>query len=161
MGLAVPAGAAEAALEWREPARTTAIARIVAERITAAGQGLACVWTGRRLSSARLDIDHCLPWSAWPCGDLWNLAPCDRTVNQHQKRDRLPSAAIFAESRDRIVGWWERGYLSDEALSARFIREATASLPVVDGEGAAAIFAALDWRRLRLLQDQRVPEWTR
>jgi tripartite-type tricarboxylate transporter receptor subunit TctC len=34
-----------------------------------------------------LDIDHCLPWSAWPCGDLWNLLPASPRVNQHLKRD--------------------------------------------------------------------------
>ena len=89
------------------------------------------------------------------------ISPCDRTVNQHEKREKLPSAAIFTESRERIIDWWERGYLSDEALAARFMREVTASLPVVGGGGAAEIFAALDWRRFRLLQDQRVPEWTR
>jgi SAM-dependent methyltransferase len=161
IGLAVPPGAAEAALEWREPVRTTAVARVVAERMAGAGHELECVWTGRRLSNTRLDIDHCLPWSAWPCGDLWNLAPCDRKVNQHDKRDRLPSAAVLADSRGRMIVWWERGYLSDEALSARFLREVTASLPIVEGEGAPAIFAAVEWRRLRLLQDQRVPEWTR
>jgi SAM-dependent methyltransferase len=159
IGLAVPFGTAEAALEWREPTRTTAIARLVAQGFIGRRLELECVWTGRKLSTARLDIDHCLPWSAWPCGDLWNLAPCDRKVNQHEKRDKLPSATIFAESRDRMIAWWEQGYLSDEALAARFQREVAASLPVAGSEGTAAIFAALDWRRLRLLQDQRVPEW--
>lgn len=160
IGLVVPAGKAEAALEWNEPSRTTAIARLVAQRITAHGLPLECTWTGRRLSSGKLDIDHCLPWSAWPCGDLWNLAPCDPAVNRRQKRDRLPSAALFVRSRDRIIGWWERGYLSDDALAERFLREATAALPVGGSGGAEDIFAGLDWRRLRLLQDQRVPEWT-
>ncbi len=161
IGMAVPPGAAEAALEWREPARTTALARLAAERIAATGQELFCVWSGRKLAGSQLDIDHCLPWSAWPCGDLWNLAPCDRKVNQHEKRERLPSAAIFADSRDRIIDWWERGYLSDEALSQRFMREAAASLPIGSADGAAEVYSALDWRRLRLLRDQRVPEWAR
>lgn len=160
LGLVVPAGKAEAALEWNEPVRTTAIARLAAQRITAGGRHLECTWTGRRLSNGRLDIDHCLPWSAWPCGDLWNLAPCDPTVNRREKRDRLPSAAIFAQSRDRMIEWWERGYLSDDALGARFLREVTAALPVAGSGGAEEIFEALDWRRLRLLQDQRVPEWS-
>lgn len=161
IGIAIPPGAAEAALAWHEPTRTTAIARLVARRMTAAGEELECIWTGRKLSSTNLDIDHCLPWSAWPCGDLWNLAPCDRTVNQRQKRDRLPSAAIFAESRERIIGWWERGYLANEALAMRFMREVKASLPVGGDGGTAEIYAALDWRRLRLRQEQRLPEWTR
>ena len=161
MGLFIEPGAAEVALEWREPVRSTALARVAAERISASGAALECIWTGRDLTMARLDIDHCLPWSAWPCGDLWNLGPCDRSVNQHEKRDRLPSAAIFAESRDRIIGWWERAYLSDEALGPRFMREVAAALPTVGDGSSADIYSALDWRRLRLLQDQRVPEWTK
>lgn len=161
IGLLIAPGVVEAALEWREPVRSTAIARLAAEKMFAAGAGLECIWTGRRLSPTRMDVDHCMPWSAWPCGDLWNLAPSDPKVNRHEKRNRLPSAAIFADSRDRIIGWWERAYLSDDALGARFIREVAASLPVIDGGGTADIYSALDWRRLRLLQDQRVPEWTR
>lgn len=161
IGLLIAPGAVEAALEWREPVRSTAIARLAAEKIFAAGDGLECTWSGRPLSPVRMDVDHCMPWSAWPCGDLWNLAPCDPKVNRHEKRDRLPSAAIFADSRERIIGWWERAYLCDEALGARFTREVAASLPVMEGCRTDEIYSALDWRRLRLLQDQRVPEWTR
>lgn len=160
MGVDVPPGVVEAALEWREPVRTTVIARSAAERLAARGEPLECVWSGRRLSPKLLDVDHCLPWAAWPCGDLWNLAPADPKVNRHEKRDRLPSAAAFSASRDRLVGWWERAYLSDAALAARFRRECAASLPAAGAGDPAEVFSALDWRRLRLLQDQRVPEWT-
>ncbi|WP_143074953.1 class I SAM-dependent methyltransferase [Sphingobium sp. AP50] len=159
IGFAVPAGSAEAALEWREPVRSTATARFAAQKLVAGGPGLSCVWTARRLSEAKLDVDHCLPWSAWPCGDLWNLAPCDSRINRHEKRDRLPSAAMFAESRERIITWWHDAYLDDAALRHRFLREAAAALPVLQGEDLGDIFTAFDWRRLRLLQDQRVPEW--
>lgn len=159
MGLAVAPGVAEAALEWREPLRTTAIARLAVERMNARHSNIECIWTGRRLSLARVDIDHCLPWSAWPCGDLWNLLPCDPQVNRNEKRGRLPSAALLAKSRDRIVAWWQDAYLSDPALNARFMREASAALPLLTNEGPSEVFSALDWRRLRLLQDQQVPEW--
>lgn len=161
IGVLIAPGVVEAVLEWREPVRSTGIARWAAEKMFAAGVGLECIWTGRRLSPTRMDIDHCMPWSAWPCGDLWNLGPSKPKVNRHEKRDRLPSAAIFADSRDRIIGWWERAYLSDEALGARFLREVAASLPVIDGGGTGDIYSALDWRRLRLLRDQRGPQWTR
>lgn len=160
MGLPVGPGVVEVALEWREPVRTTSIARLAAERLATAAVGLECVWTGQRLRMASLDIDHCLPWSAWPCGDLWNLAPCDRRVNQHEKRDRLPSARTVAESRERLVGWWRTAYLGDDALRGRFIREVGAALPVADPTDAVEVYAAFDWRRLRLSQDQRLPEWT-
>ncbi|WCP13314.1 hypothetical protein sphantq_01739 [Sphingobium sp. AntQ-1] len=159
IGFAIPAGRAEAALEWREPVRSTTTARFAAQKLVAGGPGLSCVWTARRLSEGKLDVDHCLPWSAWPCGDLWNLAPCDSRINRHEKRDRLPSAAMFAESRDRIITWWHDAYLDDAVLRHRFLREAAAALPVLQGEDLSDIFTAFDWRRLRLLQDQRVPEW--
>lgn len=66
---------------------------------------------------------------------------------------------MFAESRERIITWWHDAYLDDAALRHRFLREAAAALPVLQGEDLAEIFTAFDWRRLRLLQDQRVPEW--
>lgn len=160
MGIPVPPGVAEAALEWREPVRSTALARHAAERAFMAGHPVECVWTGLRLRPAALDVDHCLPWAAWPCGDLWNLAPCDSRVNRHQKRDRLPSAATLAGSRQRIIRWWETAYMSDEALGLRFTREAAASLPLGGEGGLPEVYSALDWRRLRLLRDQQVPEWS-
>jgi len=160
MSRPIAPGMTEVALEWREPVRSTAIARIAAERILQSEGRLECVWTGQALPLARLDIDHCLPWAAWPCSDLWNLAPADRKVNQHFKRDRLPTAAMFAQSRDRIIRWWELAYMRDEALRARFAREVSAALPTAQSDELGEVYSALDWRRLRLLQDQRVPEWT-
>ena len=160
MGLAVAPGAAEAALAWVEPVRTTALGRDVAQRLLACGQPIECVWTGRPLKPNSFDIDHCLPWSVWPCGDLWNLMPAHTRVNQHEKRGRLPSATAMANARDRIIGWWEAAYLEDDALRPRFLREAAAALPVNDAVGTTAVYDALDWRRLRLWQDQQVPQWT-
>jgi len=106
-----------------------------------------------------LDIDHCLPWSAWPCGDLWNLLPARESVNRQQKRDRLPSAAALAGARERIVEWWEMAWRADAALAVRFERESAAALPVEPGATSEDVFTALDWRRLRLRQDQQVAEW--
>ena len=57
--------------------------------------------------------------------------------------------------------WWQDAYLSDPALATRFGREASGSLPVSDASDAAEVFVALDWRRLRLAQDQQLPEWSR
>ena len=50
---------------------------------------LRCIWTEKKLNQDDLDIDHCLPWSVWPCSNLWNLMPTHRTVNQKQKKDLL------------------------------------------------------------------------
>jgi len=161
MSRPVALGEVEAQLAWLDPARDTLLARSVAKRLLDRGHPITCVWTGTRLEAGRnrLDIDHCLPWSAWPCGDLWNLLPASPRVNQHLKRDRLPSAAALATAREEIVGWWEVAWRSDPALGSRFEREAAAALPVNTGSSSEDIFAALEWRRLRLRQDQQVQEW--
>lgn len=49
---------------------------------------------------------------------------------------------------------WEQAWLPDEAL------QPSAALPVGPGASTEDFFAALEWRRLRLRQDQQVPEWT-
>lgn len=160
MGFEPPIGQVEAALVWEEPIRDTAIGRMAAERLLAEAAEVQCVWSGSKLGLARLDIDHCLPWTAWPCGDVWNLMPSDRRVNQHQKRDRLPSASTLLDARERILDWWDKAWLSDPALRGRFSRETAAVLPTVDPSDPEQVFAAVEWRRLRLRQDQQVPEWT-
>lgn len=111
MGMALRPGQTEALLQWEEPVRDTSLGRAAAARLQAVGEQVACVWSGQTLTSAKLDIDHCLPWVAWPCGDLWNLMPSDRRINQHQKRDRLPAAAALRASRSNIIRWWERAWL--------------------------------------------------
>ena len=125
-------------------------------------QRLYCVWTGKALHRNSLDIDHCFPWSAWPCGDLWNLMPSSRAVNQHQKRDLLPNDATLRNAKDRVMDWWDAGYcsLKPAELGDRFRLEATARLPAV---GSASdledVFVALGLQRLRLSNDQQIPEW--
>ncbi len=103
MGRAVPAAEIQQTLRWLDPARDTLLARHVAHRLMTQGQPVTCVWTGAQLRAEDLDIDHCLPWSAWPCGDLWNLLPARRRVNQHQKRDRLPSTLALADAQAEII----------------------------------------------------------
>lgn len=160
MGVSIPAGQAEAALVWEEPFRNTALGRSAAQRIFAEGRDIYCAWSATKLRPSQLDIDHCMPWSAWPCGDLWNLLPSERRVNQHQKRERLPSGELLLNSRERIIGWWNDAWLSSPTLSQRFWREASAALFVVEPSEPEQLFAGLEWRRLRLRQDQLVPEWT-
>jgi SAM-dependent methyltransferase len=158
-GRSVAHGEIETALAWLDPTRDTMLARAAARRVNERNGRLTCVWTGARLGPDALDIDHCLPWSAWPCGDLWNLLPATPRVNQHLKRDRLPSASALASAKLDIVSWWEQAWLLDEALRGRFEREAAAALPVGSGVATEEVFAGLEWRRLRLRQDQQVQEW--
>jgi SAM-dependent methyltransferase len=147
---------------WSEPIRDVRVGREQAERLLTAGP-LYCVWSGRRLSSSNLDIDHCFPWAAWPCADLWNLMPAQRAVNQREKRDRLPSDQILRSAEDRIVTWWQSAYQSspDPLLAERFTLEAAASLPSIISSAAALqdVYAALTLQRMRLKHDQQVPEW--
>jgi hypothetical protein len=125
-----------------------------------AGRPISCVWSGRPLGTA-LDFDHCLPWSAWPCGDLWNLLPATPAINQRQKRDRLVTADALATARPRILECWQETYLANEALTLRFTEEARSSLPLPHDRtpDPDEVFAALDFRRLRLRQDTQAPEW--
>jgi hypothetical protein len=162
MGRAVDLSKVEAALVWLDEVRDTNLARAVAGRLIDSGHRISCAWTGTRLGigGGALDIDHCLPWSAWPCGDLWNLVPASRHVNQRLKRQRLPSASVLSAARERIVTWWEMAWRSDPALSQRFDRESAAALPIHEGATSDDVFAALEWRRLRLRLDQQLEEWT-
>jgi hypothetical protein len=99
---------------------------------------LTCVWSGRPLRANTLDVDHCFPWSAWPCDHLWNLLPTHKEVNQKQKRDRLPFADHLREAEKRITSWWTNEYSLEpnESLTDRFFAEAESALPWL---GAAVV----------------------
>ena len=134
-----------------------------AERVLAK-QPLHCVWSGKALRAENLDVDHCFPWAVWPCGDLWNLLPTHRKVNQHEKRDRLPSDRLLRAAHDRILGWWHDAYRADpdHPLAERFMLEAAVSLPglVAAETDLDGCYSALGLQRLRLSQNQRAPEWS-
>ena len=151
------------AMTWSEPTRYVGLARERAERLLAARR-LCCVWSGRRLSAATLEVDHCFPWAVWPCGDLWNLMPAHRTVNQREKRDRLPADRLLRAAQDRILGWWHDAYRADpnHPLAERFMLEAAVSLPGIVPADADldGCYSALNLQRLRLKQSQQVPEWS-
>ncbi len=158
-------GAVAAALTWSDPTRDVALPRLRALTLLEEGASVHCVWSGRRLAADTLDVDHCLPWSLWPCGDLWNLLPASRTVNQQSKRDRLPSVEALRGAGERIAAWWEAAYLraGDDVLPPRFVAEARASLPGLAADATAGVEevrAAMALQRLRLRQAQGAPEWT-
>lgn len=151
--------AAEQALSWIDPDRDTRLAREILAKREQQGRKTNCVWSGAAIKFPKADIDHCMPWSAWPCNDLWNLLPSTDAINRHKKRERIPSAARLAEAKERIVRWWEEAWLDDPVLRWRFEREAEVSLPIDAGASAEEVFAGLEWRRLRLRTDQQVGEW--
>ena len=153
------------AMHWSAPQRVVAEARRCAIAVIESGQPLHCVWSGTRLSKDRLDIDHCFPWAAWPCDDLWNLLPSTRLVNQHEKRGRLPSAAVLNSARERVQDWWRVGYTlgADSPIGDRFYLEARSSLPLINATddliAVDDVFDAVTFQRLRLKENQQIPEW--
>jgi SAM-dependent methyltransferase len=151
------------ALNWIEPMRDTGFVRDLVRQKRASGTLIRCVWSGRVLAEAAPHIDHCLPWAAWPCNDLWNLLPATQSLNL-EKSDRLVTGAALLEAKPLIVEWWQQAYLDGtEPVKARFTEEATFSLPVRQGAAMNLedLFAAVDFRRLRLRQDTQAPEWPR
>ena len=152
-----------AAMAWSDPDRDVSEARREAERLLATGD-LTCVWSGKRLVAHGFDIDHCLPWAIWPCGDLWNLMPVHRRINQHEKRDRLPGDRILRSAQERILTWWHSAYRdrSRPILAERFTMEAAASLPGITSSTPHLddVYSALSLQRMRLRQNQQVPEWS-
>ncbi len=147
-------------MQWSEPKREVDTARKRALELLGHNP-LYCVWTGRKLRERSLDIDDCFPWSAWPCDDLWNLLPAQRTVNRHEKRDLLPNDLTLRGASDRIMDWWTSAYRSESVLDERFRLEASARLPTLDQSNfdLTDVFDAMSLQRLRLARDQRIPEW--
>ena len=150
------------AMQWADPARDVARTR---ERAMAlmAQQPLFCVWSGRKLKSDTLDIDHGFPWSAWPCNDMWNLLPAHQKVNRHQKRQKLPSEHCLLKAQERITEWWQRGYLElGTPVADQFTWEASASLPGLSSGSVSEpgdVFTAMRLQRTRLRMNQQIPEW--
>ena len=148
------------AMAWADPERDVQVSRQQAFRLLQDRQ-LFCVWSGKRLRQKSVDIDHCLPWSVWSCGDLWNLMPAHSEVNRKKKRNLLPSESVMDGAHDRILDWWDRAYFQGGVLQEKFLVEATSSLPGVlhDASSLEEIFESLCLQRAKLRRDQRAPEW--
>ena len=148
------------ALRWLEPRHDTGIARRRAEALSSTGS-LFCIWTGNRLRKS-FDIDHCLPFSAWPCNDLWNLLP-SRPQTNNQKGDRLPSPDALEQARPRLLEWWDSAFLHDTNLAERFEDEARSALPAaVPDDGTLtpeSLFEGVMIQQMVLKRDQQLREW--
>jgi SAM-dependent methyltransferase len=176
------------ALRWIDPFRDTAQVRKIVTRLLDSGKTIHCVWSGSRITDIRqIDVDHCFPFAAWPCDDMWNLMPATKRANS-QKKDKLITLELLRNSEDRIANWWQLAYrdLKNGERAMRFEEEARASLPVeqaleissllrqglADPAGESfgylhfietlpteSILDAMRYQRLRLQQDQQLPEW--
>ena len=148
-------------LRWLDPEHDTRLVRELALKFRARGQALYCLWSGRRLRDD-FAIDHCLPFAAWPCNDLWNLFPAQPSVNQ-RKGDRLPSTTSLVGAKERILEWWQSAYAAQDTIRERFMDEATAALP---GSLACSpppapedVFDGLMLQRATLKRDQQLADW--
>ena len=101
--------------------------------------------------------------TVWACGDLWNLMPTHRTVNQNEKKAHLPADRLLQSARERVLDWWGSAYVNDApVISERFWTEAKSSLPNVPAPGKRLedVFDAVCIQMLRLRRDQQVSEWS-
>ena len=176
------------ALRWIDPLRDTAEVRRIIAHLVGDKKPIFCVWSGDRITDInQVDVDHCFPFAAWPCDDLWNLMPAKRSIN-NQKSDKLVTLDMLQRAESRIGDWWETAYRDRRFVhrATRFEEEARATLPIEEqspsaaapGPGLAfeydsrfvpehetatlaadAIFEAMRYQRLRLHQDQQLPEW--
>lgn len=76
----------------------------VARRVYGVLPDKVCVWTDTHLDK-RFDVDHALPFAFWRNNDLWNLFPASPSVN-NQKRDQLPTRALFRRRKECIIHYW-------------------------------------------------------
>lgn len=148
-------------LRWLDPEHDTRLVRNFALEIRERNQALYCLWSGRRLRD-QFAIDHCLPFAAWPCNDLWNLFPSHPSVNK-KKGDKLPSAESLVDARDRILEWWQTAYVGQDSVGERFEDEAIAALPgtLVSATSPLPedVFDGLMLQRATLRRDQQLAEW--
>ncbi|WP_457596427.1 HNH endonuclease domain-containing protein [Hydrogenimonas sp.] len=111
-----------------------------------------CVWSGKRLSSKRVHIDHVLPYSVWHNNDLWNLMPTSPEIN-NRKRDKIPTPAFIEERKEYIEKYWEL-YLSRARELFRY--QAKNSLGSGDGNFEALI-GSLKRKARYLIEDRGLP----
>ena len=151
-----------AALRWLEPGHDTGLVRGLGRRLRESGTRLYCVWTRNRLKSD-FDIDHCFPFAAWPCNDLWNLLPSAPAVNR-SKGDRLPAAEALERSRSWILEWWDLAYRRDIVLRNQFEDEARSALPAAlfgleESVTPEDVFEGLMVQQMVLKRDQQLAVW--
>lgn len=58
-----------------------------------------------------------------------------------------------------MQSWWRQAWAADDALFDRFWGEIDAALPLQGGRSFDDVLNGLEWRRLRLRQDQQAQEW--
>ncbi len=121
-----------AGLAWVNEKHDTKLVRSRVDDLRQQGEKIVSVWSGKGLK-AEYHVDHCLPFAHWPCNDKWNLLPATKQENSN-KSDRLPSSALFHQSSQRILQWWQMAWGQDSELAERFFCEAALSLPNISAQ---------------------------
>ncbi len=76
-----------------------------AKKIFSRHTDLICVWSDRKLSPGKFDLDHVIPFSIWHNNDLWNLLPTDPGINL-QKHDKMVTRDLLFSRRDHLIHYW-------------------------------------------------------
>jgi hypothetical protein len=86
--------------------------------------------------------------------------PATERANSN-KGDKLPSAALLLDSRERILSWWSAAFAETE-LASRFFTEAEAALPLLDEthRDLESVFSALMLQRKKIKANQQLAEWS-
>ena len=149
------------ALRWLDPEHDTTLVRKIGQQLRDSGTGLFCVWSGRRIRR-KFDIDHCFPFSAWPCNDLWNLLPSLPAQNRN-KSNRLPALEVLDCAKEYIFYWWDKAYFDNPQLKKRFSDEGTGAFPGVNLDSGVLtrenVFEGMMQQQIALHQDQQIQEW--
>ena len=88
------------------------------KRIIESRGSVYCVWTGKKIN--KCDVDHVIPFSIWKNNDLWNLLPSTSTINQNEKKDKIPSPILIEKRKDIILDYWDIIYKEE---TERFRKE--------------------------------------
>jgi len=66
---------------------------------------LRCVWSGTKLNSNNINIDHVLPFAHYLNNDIWNLLPTLNKVNG-KKSDKIPTPNLIDKQSDALISYW-------------------------------------------------------
>ena len=159
MGLDLAPGAVEARMVWSEPSRDTALARIAAGRLVAAGRPIVCVWSRRRTRGRRT---RRRPRAALvgmavqrPVEPDARLAPRESAREARPVADSSRAGEGAGRDRRRVVGGVECGSRAGGALRVRSAGGAADRGRFESGSRLRGV----EWRRLRVQQDQAPPLW--
>ena len=118
-------------LVWLDKSHDTKVVRKRIEQLKAENHRITSAWSNAEIKPD-YQVDHCLPFSYWPNNDRWNLLPASRHEN-NTKLNRVPSKKRLADSKQRIIHFWELAW-SSEQEQQRFFNEAALSLPSVTSD---------------------------